>query len=134
MGKLRRLALLLFATVSLCLAAPQATTGPAGAIRLNNLGVAYMNQARIAEALQTFRRAAAQDPNLFAARLNEGIALLNSQMLAEARDVLLDATRRQPQSARAWFNLGIAYRTLGQTAPAIDAFERVAQIDPGDAD
>jgi tetratricopeptide (TPR) repeat protein len=134
MGKVKQLALLLFASISLSLAAPQTTTGPAGAIRLNNLGVAYMNQSRIAEALQTFRRAAAQDPNLFAARLNEGIALLNRQQLNEARDVLLDATRRQPQSTRAWYNLGIAYRTLGQTAPAIDAFERVAQIDPGDAD
>src|SRR2546425_11753760 len=67
----------------------QRATGPAAAIRLNNLGVAYMNQARIAEALQTFRRAEAQDASLFSARLNEGIALLHSQQLAEARDVLL---------------------------------------------
>jgi Flp pilus assembly protein TadD len=101
---------------------------------LNNLGVAYMNQARVAEALQTFRRAQMQDPNLFAARLNEGIALLNTQQPAEARDVLLDATRRQPDNARAWYNLGLAYRTLAQTAQAIDAFEHAARIDPGDAD
>jgi tetratricopeptide (TPR) repeat protein len=116
------------------LGAPQSSTGPAAAIRLNNLGVAYMNQARLGEALQSFRRAEAQDQSLFAARLNEGIALLNSQQLAEARDVLLDAARRQPQSARAWYNLGLAYRTLAQTAPAINAFEHVAAIDPGDAD
>jgi tetratricopeptide (TPR) repeat protein len=131
---IRRISLWLCASVSLCLGAPQATTGPVAAIRLNNLGVAYMNQARIAEALQTFRRAKAQDPGLFAARLNEGIALLNSQQFTEARDVLLDATRVQPQSARAWYNLGLTYRTLGQTAAAIEAFERVAAIDPGDAD
>src|SRR5690349_15102899 len=92
--------------------AAQRTTGPVAAVRLNNLGVAYMNQARIAEALRAFRQAEAQDPSLFPARLNEGIALLNSQQLAEARDVLLDATRRQPDSARAWYNLGIVYRTL----------------------
>src|SRR5215475_12509188 len=131
---LRRILLWLCASVSLCLGAPQGAGGPAAAIRLNNLGVAYMNQARVAEALQTFQRAQAQDPSLFAARLNEGIALFNNQQLMEARDVLLDATRRQPQSARAWYNLGLAYRTLAQTAPAIDAFERVAAIDPGDAD
>ena len=85
---IRRIVLCLCATVSLSFGGPQRATGPADAIRLNNLGVAYMGQARIAEALQTFRRAAAQDPMLFAARLNEGIALLNSQQVAEARDVL----------------------------------------------
>src|SRR5215469_9629149 len=131
---LRRILLWLCASVSLCLGAPQGAGGPAAAIRLNNLGVAYMNQARVAEALQTFRRAEAQDPSLFSARLNEGIALLNSQQLMQARDVLLDATQRQSQSARAWYNLGLTYRTLAQTAPAIDAFEHVAAIDPGDAD
>jgi tetratricopeptide (TPR) repeat protein len=114
--------------------AAQRAGGPAAAIRLNNLGVGYMNQARITEALQAFRNAAAADPSLFAARLNEGIALLNNQQLAEARDVLSDATRRQPQSARAWYNLGIAYRTLAETDAAIEAFQQVARLDPGDAD
>src|SRR6516165_8815176 len=131
---LRRILLWLCASVSLCLGAPQGAAGPVAAIRLNNLGVAYMNQARVAEALQIFRRAAMQDPSLFAARLNEGIALLNSQQLAEARDVLLDATRRQPDSARAWYNLGLAYRTLAQTDAAVQAFEQVALLDPSDAD
>ena len=114
--------------------AAQRSTASAQAIRLNNLGVGYMNQARIGEALQTFRRALMQDSNLFAARLNEGIALLNLQRLDEARDVLLDATKRQPQSARAWYNLGIAYRTLAQADAAIQAFEQVARLDPGDSD
>src|SRR5215475_673839 len=127
------------AFVSLCLCvsvftAAQRSSRPPSAIQLNNLGVGYMNQARIAEALQMFRRAQTQDASLFAARLNEGIALLNTQQLTEARDVLLDATRRQPQSARAWYNLGIVYRTLAQTDAAIDAFEHVARLDPADAD
>ncbi|PYS21886.1 MAG: hypothetical protein DMG11_27380, partial [Acidobacteria bacterium] len=128
-----------FVPVCLCLFVvtaftTQRTPGTAAAIRFNNLGVAYMNQARIAEALQTFRRAEAEDSSLFAARLNEGIALLNGQQFAEARDVLLDATRRQPQSARAWYNLGIVYRTLAQTDAAIDAFEKVGGLDASDAD
>src|SRR5215467_3960179 len=126
-----------FVLLCLCVSvftAAQRTTAPVTAIRLNNLGVGYMNQARIAEALQVFRRAQTQDSSLFAARLNEGIALLNTQQLAEARDVLLDATRRQPQSARAWYNLGIVYRTLGQTDAAIDAFQQVERLDAADAD
>src|SRR5499427_6804476 len=122
------------AALMMVAASPQRTNAPVDAIRLNNLGVAYMNQARIAEALQTFRRAQVQDPSLFAARLNEGIALFNNQQLMEARDVLLDATRRQPDSARAWYNLGLAYRTLAQTDAAVQAFEQVARLDPSDAD
>ena len=130
--KMLRICLSIFLLTTL--SAAQSRRAPADAVRQNNLGVAYMNQARIAEALQAFRRAGAQDPSLFSARLNEGIALLNLQRPAEARDVLLDATRRQPESARAWFNLGMAYRTLAQTDPAIEALQRVAQLDPGDAD
>jgi Flp pilus assembly protein TadD len=126
------------AFVSLCLCVfvltGAQTTGPATAIRLNNLGAGYMNQARMAEALQMFRRAEMQDPSFFAARLNEGIALLNLQRFAEARDVLLDATKRQPQSARAWYNLGLVYRTLADTDAALQAFERVSRLDPSDAD
>jgi len=51
----------------------------AEAVRLNNLGVAYMNQRRSEAALKNFQQAYALDPNLFAARLNEGIALLDFQ-------------------------------------------------------
>src|SRR5262249_62196840 len=51
--------------LTLMLTAQRSPAG--GAVRLNNLGVAYMNQARIAEALRMFRQAEAQDPSLFAA-------------------------------------------------------------------
>jgi len=108
--------------------------GAADALRLNNLGVAYINQGRVNDALESFRQALRRNPGLIAARLNEGIALIQAQQLAEARDALLDTTRRQPTSARAWYNLGLAYRTLGDSDAAVDAFERVAQIDPNDAD
>jgi tetratricopeptide (TPR) repeat protein len=108
--------------------------GQAQALRLNNLGVAYMNQARIVEALDAFRQALQRNPSLFAARVNEGIALIQAQRLAEGRDAFLEATRQQPKNARAWYNLGLAYRALGEGEPAIDAFEHVAQIDANDAD
>src|SRR5881296_3883936 len=89
-GALKNLLKRAFVPLCLCVyvfIAAQRTTDPTAAIRLNNLGVAYMNQARLAEALQAFRRAEAQNPSLSAARLNEGIALLNLQRLGEARDV-----------------------------------------------
>ena len=87
-GQSRNFLPLLF--LVLVLTGAQRTSGPDAAIRLNNLGVGYMNQARMAEALQMFRRAQAQDPSLSPARLNEGIGLLNLQRVADGRDVLLD--------------------------------------------
>ena len=133
MARSRRILLCLLCVFA---AAPLALSqdGPAQAIRLNNLGVAYLSQGRINEALDSFRQALRRNPSLVAARLNEGIALIQAQRLAEGRDALLDATRRQPQNARAWYNLGLAYRTLGESESAVDAFGRVAQIDPNDAE
>ena len=108
--------------------------GPAQAIRLNNLGVAYLNQGRVNDGLDAFRQALRRNEGLVTARLNEGIALIQSQRLDEAREALTDATRRDPRSARAWYNLGLAARTLGDGDAAIDAFDHVAQLDPSDAD
>ena len=120
--------------VFVALALARAQDGPAQAIRLNNLGVAYLNQARVTDAIASFRQASQRDPALFVARLNEGIALIQAQRLTDARDALLDATRQQPRNARAWYNLGLADRTLGESDAAVDAFEHVAQLDPNDAD
>lgn len=105
------------------------------AIRLNNLGAAYMNQQKMAEALQAFERAISLDPNLVIARTNHAIALFNNQQVERSRDVLLDeVTQKYPSEFRAWYNLGIAYKSLGQTEPAIAAFSRVAQLQPDDVD
>jgi tetratricopeptide (TPR) repeat protein len=106
----------------------------AEAVRLNNLGVAYMNQRRNEAALKNFAQAYALDPNLFAARLNEGIALLDLQRLELAERALVAATERQPNSPRAWFNLGLLRRKLDETEPALAAFGRVARLDANDPD
>ena len=106
----------------------------AEAIRLNNLGVAFMNQRRSEAALKNFEQAHVLDPNLLAAYLNEGIALLALQRDEPAAQALVKATEQQPNSPRAWFNLGLLRRKLDETEPALAAFGRVAQLDPNDAD
>ncbi|HWK30815.1 MAG TPA: tetratricopeptide repeat protein, partial [Terriglobales bacterium] len=58
------------------------------AARLNNLGVAYMNQQTFPKALEYITNAANLDPSLFTSRLNRGIALMNMQRAAEARPIL----------------------------------------------
>jgi len=103
-------------------------------IRLNNLGVAYMNQLRFDEALKLFEQADRVYPQLFTARLNQGIALLNLQRYAAARELLQEATRREPKKPRAWYNLGLLDKDLGRTEAARESFVRVVQLDPRDPD
>jgi tetratricopeptide (TPR) repeat protein len=104
------------------------------ALRLNNLGAAYMGQQRFAEALKLFEQAYALDPKLESARLNQGIALLNLQRFEPARVLLLEIVKRQPEDARAWYNLGLLYKAQGQAREALDAFQHAAQLAPQDPD
>jgi tetratricopeptide (TPR) repeat protein len=112
----------------------QGSATRSSAIRLNNLGVARMNQGRMMEALDSFRQAYRGDSSLWTARMNEGIALLNLQRFDEAEAALSEATRLQPNSARAWYNLGILNRNISRVEPAVAAFEQVSRIDSEDAD
>ena len=106
----------------------------AKAAKLNNLGVAYMNQQRMDKAVEEFDLALKADPDLTAAELNKGIALLNLQKLPEAQAALDAAAAKEPSNPRVWYNLGLLRRSQGKPAEAIDAFQRVLKIDPNDPD
>src|SRR5271157_5210813 len=75
------------------------------AAKLNNLGVAYMNQQRMDKAVEEFDQALKADPGLTAAELNKGIALLNLQKLPEAEEALDTAAAKEPSNPRVWYNL-----------------------------
>jgi tetratricopeptide (TPR) repeat protein len=107
---------------------------PSEAARLNNLGVAYMNQQLFEKALHTFDAAIAKDPALKVATLNRGVALLNLQKIDDAKDALEKATKDNPKDPHAWFNLGLYYKNSTNADAAIDCFRRVTEIDPDDAD
>ena len=107
---------------------------PAQAAKLNNLGVAYMNQQRMDKAVEEFDAAIKADPSLATAQLNKGIALLNLQKLAEAKLALDDAAAKEPNNPRVWYNLGLLHRGEGKTQEAIDDFQRVVKLDPKDPD
>lgn len=115
-------------------AATSSTSDRAEAVRLNNLGAAYLGQQRVADAIRMFDRAHALDPKLAVVQLNQAIALLNNQKIDEARKSLIDFTGQHPDNARAWYNLGLLYKGSGQAAQALAAFEHAAQLAPSDAD
>src|ERR1700692_95033 len=115
-----------------------AATGPATnaheAARLNNIGVAYMNQQLFEKALKSFDEAAAKDPALEVATINRGVALLNLQRVDEAKALLEKEAKNNPKDAHVWYNLGLYYKNSADASAAVYAFRHVTEIDPNDAD
>ena len=100
------------------------------ALRLNTLGVAYMNQQKFADAQRRFEQALAADPKFAVARLNLGVALLSQQKLEAARAALEEAARQLPQDPYAWYNLGLVYKDASETEKGIAAFQHVTELTP----
>ena len=119
-------------------AAAPAKPAPAAAqeqaLRLNTLGVAYLNQQRPSEAQKYFEKALAGESSFSVARLNLGVALMAQQKLEEARAALEAAAKQLPQDPYAWYHLGLAYKDLGDAEKAAAAFQRVTEIAPTEAD
>jgi tetratricopeptide (TPR) repeat protein len=106
------------------------------AYRENNLGVAFLEQFKYAEAAAAFRRALAPGGDaggLAIARLNLGLALLYSQDLAGASRETAEADRLLPSAPQPPYVLGLIARAENRTDEARRFFERVQQIDPHDA-
>jgi tetratricopeptide (TPR) repeat protein len=126
-------ALLIVASAILFLGA-DASPDPAEAARLNNLGVAYMNQQLFEKALKMFEQAAAKDPSLRVATLNRGVALMNLQRGEEAKPLLEKAAQDNPKDAHSFYNLGLYYKNSSVPDSAVSAFRHVTEIDSNDAD
>ena len=122
------------AVILATLAATGTAPNPTQAARLNNIGVAYMNQQLFEKALKAFEESAADDPALAVTVVNRGVALLNLQRLDEAKALLEKATKENPKDAHAWYNRGLYSKNSADASAAVDAFRRVTEIDANDAD
>ncbi len=116
------------------LGAADAKANPQEAARLNNIGVAYMNQQLFEKALKSFEAAAAADPTLEVVAVNRGVALLNLQRLDEAKALLEKVVKTNPKDAHAWYNVGLYSKNSSDASTAVEAFRHVTEIDPSDAD
>ncbi|MGC2473224.1 MAG: FG-GAP-like repeat-containing protein [Candidatus Sulfotelmatobacter sp.] len=114
--------------------APASRSNPLEAARLNNLGVAYMNQQLFEKALKQFQQAAEADSRFVIARLNEGVAYLNLQKVDDAKAALEDALKQDPKNPNAWYSIGLLAKNTGDAQNAIEAFKHVIEVDPNDAD
>lgn len=104
------------------------------ALRLNTLGVAYMNQGKSVDAQKYFEQSLATDPDFAQARMNLGISLLAQQKLEQARAALEEASSKLPEDPFAWYNLGLAYKDSAEPEKAIAAFQHVEKIAPDEPD
>ena len=104
------------------------------AARLNNVGVALMNQQLTEKALQKFDDAHKADAAAAVPLLNKGIALLYLRRLPEAEEALKAASAVDAGNARVWYSLGLAHFDGGGQQVALTDFQHAAQIDPEDAD
>ncbi|HZC65364.1 MAG TPA: FG-GAP-like repeat-containing protein, partial [Candidatus Dormibacteraeota bacterium] len=135
----RGIAPAIFACAAMCICVAASGGVPAGrddaqALRLNTLGVAYMNQQRSADAQKLFEQALQADPNFAVAKVNLGIALLAQQKPELARVQLEAGTEKRGDDPYAWYNLGLVYKDLSEREKGIAAFERVTHLAPGEAD
>lgn len=127
---------LFFALIASTFAVAEQTVkrDPAEAVRLANLGVAFINQQRMDKAVERFDEALKLDPSLTVAELDKGIALLNLQKLKEAEAALNHAAAADPKNPRVWYNLGLVHRSQGLNEAGIADFKKVLAIDDKDAD
>jgi lipoprotein NlpI len=112
--------------------APTTVTAAADAVRLNNLGVASMNQQKFEVALKYFQDASARDQGLTAAMVNQAVALLALQRYEPAQQVLEAAVKADDRNVRAWYNLGLLQKGLGNADAALAAFTRATELLPSD--
>lgn len=115
-------------------AAAQSSAAALEAGRLNNIGVALMNQQLTEKALAKFEAAHKTDPSASVPVVNEGIALLYLQKLPEAEAALKQAATMNPNDPHAWYALGLTHLDAGTPKLAIDDMDRAVKLDPSDAD
>lgn len=122
------------AAVLLCAASAQTSKAVLDAGRLNNVGVALMNQQLTQQALAKFKAAHATDPKSAVPVVNEGIAHLYLQQAEMAEAALKRATAMDPHDAHGWYALGLTYLNTGDPKAGIAAMQHVVEIDPDSAD
>src|SRR5437868_9193432 len=124
----------LVASLILIAASPEKKPDPTEAARLNNLGCAYMNQQLFEKGVKNFEDAAALDPNLRVAKLNQGIALLSLGRVEPAKKLLDEAAKLDPKDPHVWYSLGMLEKNSSDPQAAVEDFRHVIEIDDSDAD
>jgi tetratricopeptide (TPR) repeat protein len=101
---------------------------------LMDLGRAFYDQERYAEALKNYQAAVEVDGNYFGAYQMIGRVNLDQGKAAEARDALDKAVSLDPQQSDSLFYRGAAKRRLGDFDSALDDVEAAVKMNPDQPD
>src|SRR5438477_9745573 len=101
-------------------------------MRANNLGVAYLNQQKLDQALKEFQEVVAADKDNASGQLNLGIALLNLGRVPQAEAALQRAAQLDAKNPAVPYNLGLLHRNNGQAEQAIADFSKATELAPDD--
>ena len=93
-----------------------------------NLGAAYAEGGRTAEAKAVLERAVRVDPTNAGALRNLGLLEYSGGNREKAADLLARATRADPRDARAFYNLAVVLDELGRGEEAVAAMKESAQL------
>lgn len=104
---------------------------PEDAMILSDLGAAYNEQERFADAEAVLRQSLAQRETP-EAQNNLGVALNGQQRAADAVRAFGRALELNGASADAWFNLGVSHAMLGDVAQARTAYQRGLGLAPAE--
>ncbi len=96
-----------------------------------NLGNAYLETARPAEAARAFRRSLALEPGSALAHFGLGAALIAEKAYAAAAKELQVAAKALPNHADTHLNLAIALAELGHIDEAVAHCRRAVALNPG---
>jgi serine/threonine protein kinase/tetratricopeptide (TPR) repeat protein len=96
----------------------------------NNLGIALLNQRKLAEAEAALRKAIAIKPDYPMTHCNLGFALLNQEKLPAAEAALRKSIALNPDLVEAHSNLGAVLAKQGKLAEAEAACRKAIALDP----
>ena len=106
--------------------------GAASLQTTRNLGKAYYEQGKYAEAAAEFRKVVASGRALATDHANLGMALMQANQFDAALGELTTARQMAPKNVAIWYNLGILYKHELRYPDATVALRRVTEADPDD--
>ena len=99
----------------------------------NNLGLAYMEDGRLEEAIEHYRTAILLKPDYANANYNLGLAFRARGLLDEAIKHFQTAMKLNINDAEAHNELGVAYGMKGEFNKALEHFQIALRLDPQNA-